>query len=455
MNKHASVIAFFALVLVILACGTTGVAPAVETAEAGAVETPVTVTVQAQETTPTSAPATLTPSPISSPTAEPPSPTPTEKAPICQEHPGGQHLPLPVGYVGSIDAQTVELYDTDGELLGRKQTPGLSFLEPDQVHLGGGLTEGIAAIPFVYHSLEHGGGLKASAGTATVDLAQTPGLVTLIGAEGSPLIAYSTNESDQATGGWLSELYASEISAIDGATVRLTRSEGDGFVIYPLAVHTEAGVGQGVWYTLSMWGIGNIIFPPYNGLFYFRLSDGQVIEYLSVDNRLAGFSPDQTTVAFAPLQEEQPGGIQLGLTVKNLVTCQETFIAINPSTNLGAGYAVFSPDNRYMAWLEASGPDNMQARIRLRVAETANGNILVDSETPGLSSLAGGEAPSTVQPLGWLADHLLLLEVGLPSQVNPLLVVWAPDPTEPLDPALGANQSAPLSEGVFAGFLYP
>ncbi len=455
MNKHASVIAFFVLLLVSLACGTTGPAPAVETVDSRASERLTAATTETNEIPPTSPPPTSTPSPTPSPTAKPPSPTPTEETLPCQDHPGGQQLPLPVGYVGSIDAQTVELYDTDGELLGRKQTPGLSFLEPGQIHLGGGLAEGIAAIPLVYHSLEQGGVLKASAGTAVTELAQTPSLVTLIGAEGDFLIAYSTNYSEQASGGWISNLYVGEISSLDEAPARLTRSEGDGFVIYPLAVHMKAGVGQGIWYTLSMWGSGNIIFPPYNGLFYFRFSDGEVIEYLSVDQRLAGFSPDQTMVAFAPLQEEQPGGIQLGLTVKNLVTCRETFIAINPSTNLGAGYVVFSPDNRYMAWLEASGPDNVQARMRLRVAETASGKILVDSETASLSSLAGGEAPSTVQPLGWLADHLLLLEVGLPSQVNPLLVVWVPDPSQPLDPALGANQSAPLSEGVFAGFLYP
>ena len=455
MNKHASVIAFFVLLLVSLACGTTGPAPAVETVDSRASERLTAATTETKEIPPTSPPPTSTPSPTPSPTAKPPSPTPTEETLPCQDHPGGQQLPLPVGYVGSVDAQTVELYDTDGELLGRKQTPGLSFLEPGQIHLGGGLAEGIAAIPLVYHSLEQGGVLKASAGTAVTELAQTPGLVTLIGAEGDSLIAYSTNESDQATGGWISNLYVGEISSLDGAPARLSRSEGDGFVIYPLAVHMKAGVGQGIWYTLSMWGSGNIIFPPYNGLFYFRFGDSQVIEYLSVDQRLAGFSPDQTTVAFALFQDGQPGGIQLGLTVKNLVTCRETFIAINPGTNLGAGYVVFSPDNRYMAWLEASGPDNVQARMRLRVAETASGNILVDSETASLSSLAGGEVPSTVQPLGWPADHLLLLEVGLPSQVNPLLVVWAPDPTEPLDPALGANQSAPLSEGVFAGFLYP
>jgi len=36
-----------------------------------------------------------------------------------------------------------------------------------------------------------------------------------------------------------------------------------------------------------------------------------------------------------------------------------------------------------------------------------------------------------------------------------LLVTFAPDPSFPLDTALSANQSIPLAEGGFTGFLYP
>ncbi len=456
MKNNAPIFALFGLMIVSLACGTTAPTDPTNTIDPHAVETMVAATVQALATTPAPPPATAEAPPTHTPTTEPASPTLTEQQPVCQpQHPSAQAQALPAGFIASANAQTVELFDTEGNVLGSKQTPTLSWLEPAQVHLGGGLSQGVNAIPLVYHSLENNGVLKSSSGGGGVQIGQTPGLVALTGAEGSAVIAYSTSDSDQAAGGWVSELYAGEIAAIDGAQALSSRSEGDGFVIYPLAVHTVGGAGRGVWYTLSMWGIGNINFPPYNGLYYYDLNNGQVSEYLSFDNRLIGFSPNQAMMAFAPLQNGQPGGIEVGLTVKNLITCQETFIALNPNTNLGAGYVVFSPDNQYLAWLEASGPNNMQAQMRLRVAETANGNILVDSETPSLSSLAGGEVPTWVQPVGWLADHLLLLEIGVPSQENPLIVVWAPDPDYPLDPALGANQAAALSEGVFAGFVYP
>ena len=96
----------------------------------------------------------------------------------------------------------------------------------------------------------------------------------------------------------------------------------------------------------------------------------------------------------------------------------------------------------------------MEAQMRLRVAR-ADGSSVVDSPTATLSGLAGGETPSYLRPVGWLANHLLLLEIGLPAQEAPLIVVWAPDPAQNLEPALGANQSMLLAQGVFAGFLYP
>jgi len=330
----------------------------------------------------------------------------------------------------------------------------MTWLAPDQIHIGGPHSLGIANLPVVYHSLENGGILKRSEFGIANQLRLAPNLVTLTGGEGTSEITFSTNDTDQAAGGWVSYLYAGDLEAINGAQPMLTRSEGDGFVIYPLAVHIQEGIAQGVWYTLSMWGIGNINFAPYNGLYYFKFFDASVTEYLSFSDRLAGFSPDQARVAYIQGAGGQPGGPGNSLTVRDLVTCQETIVPFNPSTNLGGGFVTFSPNNAYLSWLEANGPSNMEAQMRLRVADI-NGVFLIDSDFPNLSSLVGGEIPSYIRPVGWLANHLLFLEIGVSSLANPLIVVWAPDPNQPLNPALGANQSAPLTDGVFAGFLYP
>jgi hypothetical protein len=35
------------------------------------------------------------------------------------------------------------------------------------------------------------------------------------------------------------------------------------------------------------------------------------------------------------------------------------------------------------------------------------------------------------------------------------LILWAPDPAQPLDPVLGTHQFVTIAEGSFAGFVYP
>jgi hypothetical protein len=445
----------FALILIAigLACGTTVPDAPVATIDQQAIETKVAAEVYM---TLTAVPvATITHPPVSTalPTEEP-TPVPTEK-PVCQpRHPGAQILNQPLGFGGNINTLAIQFFDASGNLLGNVQTAGMTWLDPNQIHIGGGYSQGIPNLPLVYHSLESGGMLKKSQNSNTNPLSITPGLITLTGAEGDSTIAYSAIDPNQTSEGWTSYLYAGDLSSIPTATPILTRSEGDGLVIYPLAVHSQGGIHLGVWYTLSLWGVGNINFPPYNGLYYYQISDGQVTEFLPTTDRLAGFSSDQTLAAYIPGAGGAPGEYVNFFTLKNLTNCQEFAIPYNTNTNLGGGLISFSPDNQYLAWLEASGPNNMEAQMRLRVAKT-NGDILRDALFQELSGLVGGQNPVYIKPLGWLATHLLLLEISTPTQNSPLIVVWAPDTLQPLDPALGANQSAPLAEGVFAGFLYP
>ncbi|MBC8506663.1 MAG: hypothetical protein ISR58_04765 [Anaerolineales bacterium] len=455
--RYSFILALSFLFLVTLACGTSTSTPPTVTLDQSMVETVVAGTFEAMQSAtelpsdsaaeqPTDPPPTEIP-PTAEPTAEPP-------ALVCLAHPGPHIIPQPAGFGANINTLAISFFDAVGQNLGNIQTAGMTWLAPDQIHIGGSLSLGIANIPLVYHSLENSGMLKRSEFGIANQLALAPNLVTLTGGEGSSVITFSTNDSDQAAGGWISYLYAGDLEAINGAQPLLTRSEGDGFVIYPLAVNYQDGIAQGVWYTLSMWGVGNINFAPYNGLYYFKFFDASVTEYLEFSNRLAGFSPDQTKVAHIQGAGGQPGGPGNSLTIRDLVTCQETVIPFNPSTNLGGGFVTFAPNNTNLSWLEANGPSNMEAQMRLRIADI-NGVLLNDSEFPNLSGLAGGEIPSYIRPVGWLADHLLLLEIGVPSLASPLVVVWAPDPNQPLNPALGANQSAPLADGVFGGFLYP
>jgi len=226
-----------------------------------------------------------------------------------------------------------------------------------------------------------------------------------------------------------------------------------GNALHPLAVRL-GGAGNSVWFTYTMEGIGNVNYPPYNGLYLLDLATAQSVEYIGTANALGGISPDQTMIAYGAGQGGTPGLIKNGLTVRNLVSCQETYIPFHPASNLGGGWTVFSPDNQFVAWTEASGPSNMEAAFRMRVARTS-GVSLFDAPAANLTSLLGGEAPTGLRPVGWIANHLLVLEIYLEAIHRNVLVVWAPDPSQPLDPVLGANQSAPIADGSFLGFVYP
>ena len=96
----------------------------------------------------------------------------------------------------------------------------------------------------------------------------------------------------------------------------------------------------------------------------------------------------------------------------------------------------------------------MESTYRIRIAEI-NGTILIDALPDTLNGLIGGEIPTRVFPFGWSEDNILAVEIGVEGFDDPFFVIWAPDPIFPIDPALGANQSALIGSGIGIGFLYP
>jgi hypothetical protein len=393
-------------------------------------------------------------------TQAPPAPTsetpvlPATPEPACQPvHPGPQVLPLPAGLAAEWN-QVTSLKDLQGNVLSARTTADMTFPRSDMVHLAGSLSLGAANLPIVYYTLDSGGYLRSNSAGLASDVAPAADLISLTGAEGQSFLAYVTLDMmNQST----NRMYAGEPADLQGAQPVLTwippQNGSFGNALHPLAVHTS-GSGNGIWYTYTLHGIGDIHFPPYNGLHYLDLASLQSTEFLDSSNALGGMSPDQTMVAYGAGQGGTPGFIQGGVTLRNLVSCQETYIPFNPASNLGGGWMVFSPDNQFIAWTEAGGPNNMAATFRLRVART-DGTSMVDSPIINMASLFGGEAPDNLRPVGWIADHILVLESYLHVVERYVLAAWAPDPAQPIDPILGANQSFPIADGAFLGFIYP
>ncbi|MBW8011484.1 MAG: hypothetical protein FVQ83_09625 [Chloroflexi bacterium] len=467
MKNRISLLAIVSVIIISLACGSSTEAPPTEpetpTEDSGVdvVATTVAATMAAEPNQEVSPTPTFTDDPgvdnvatsvAATLQAAQPSSTPTIPPPMClPAHPGAQPPPAANGLAAGVSgSDAITLYDLQGSIAGTKTATGLSWPDELQVHLGG-TSGGISALPVVYNTLTGGGGnqLSSVANGLVSGLITLPNIVAITGAPGETLFAFSTSDSD--AGGWLSNLYATSLSNAASAAPLLTRSEGDGFVYLPLAVRTNSGQILGVWYTLSLYGIGNINFQPYRGLYYFDLGSSLVTEYLAFDMVIGGFSPDHSWVAFSPNSDfAQPQSIFI---LKNLLTCQEVFLPFDPGSNQNGGYVKFSPDNQLVAWMEASGTSPMDAQFRLRVARI-DGNMLVDAPINTLAGLAGGEIPNWLSTLGWIDNHLLVLRIGV-SNGGSLLVMWAPDPNQPLDPVLGANQSVLLASGAFLGFSHP
>jgi hypothetical protein len=374
--------------------------------------------------------------------------------PAClPAHPGPQALHLPAALAAGAN-QTVTIKNLNAETLSTRSTLGFTFMESDQAHLAGNLALGAANIPIVYFMLADGGRLRTNTNDLLIDKWPTPNLIAIAGAEGRSAFAYVTLDMiNQST----NRLYVAGVDDLAAPAPRLTWSPAPGGhtgnAIQPLAIRYGLAP-EGIWFTYTMYGIGDLLYPPFKGLTYFNLATNQTVEFLSADNVLGGISPDQTMIAYRARPGGSLGPLENGFTIRNLLTCAETHIPFDATSNLGGGWMEFSPDNRFVAWTEAGGPDNMTATFRMRVART-DGTGLFDAPVTNMTSLLGGEAPNGLRPVGWMANHLLVLEAYLEVTHGFVQVVWAPDPAQPLDPVLGANQSVPLADGRFIGFVYP
>jgi len=386
-------------------------------------------------------------------------PTRTPEIPECTPlHPGEQDIVLPIGFTAGVDNSAIRFYDLDGNLLGEKLTPGLTRVDQSQIHVAGGISNGIPGAPLIYTSLESGGVIKGNIGSEIYGMDSPGEVVTISGAEGVfTLIVYSTAEFTEE--GFITTLKTGEMGDLTSINPQLIRTEDDGLVYYPLSVNGEEGLNQGTWFTYLKYKMSDFIFAPYHGLFYFDLIQKQVTEYLPADNRFKGFSPDQSLVAFGDAPGANPEENETGILIKNLVDCQTWGWHYHESSTNGGGEVVFSPDNQNqnVAWIESSGLTLEELEWRLRVVNLYHSQTwIIDSELTALAGITGGEIPTSISPVGWLSNHDLLLQMQVPGHDAPLLVAFfAPDPDLPLDPALGANQLVLLAEGKFSGFLYP
>ena len=344
--------------------------------------------------------------------------------------------------VDSGDEVGLTFYNLQGQAVTELRTPNAGYLTESGVHIAGAVPDGQIMTPLVYHSFNPDS-LQMNVNDSITTLVNTPMFYGLAGAVGEEFIAYSTYQpEDNAV---TSMLYMGDLNTLPTIGPIYTLENSDNFyVINPMGISTDAGVATGIWYTLSAWGIGgDIIYPVNQGLYYFDMTSGTSFQFAGAECNPQGLSQDFAWVACRGGNPDSG----YGYFIKNTAANTAVDFPLDQASDRGAGYGVFSPDNSYIAWMEASGSHmaevpNYHSRIRIGLT---GGGVVFDQDDSAFAQALGTSSVEYIEPIGWIDPQTLLVEVVAQDYGNTNIVK--------VDITNGSI--TPFIPGRFIAFAYP
>jgi hypothetical protein len=357
----------------------------------------------------------------------------------------GSMVKLPKAvFINTNDGIGLTYLNLQGQIITELKTPGINFPNPRNVHIAGSIPSGPIQIPLVYFTFQPEPALMVNTNDQIEVLLKSQYFNGLAGAAGSPVIAFSLlNPKDNILE---SKLFVSALKDVPQAAAVVTQSDSQNSLAFvPIAVDTQGEKINGVWFTKCPWGIGgDIVFDPFRGLYYYDHSNGTVKEILDGKQNFQGLSLDRSLAASV----DTVNAGQEFIKIISLKANSFTKIMLDASSDRGAGYVNFSPDNRFMAWMEGSGFQMAEApnfHSRIRIAQLGDVPGLVrDITDVALAEALGYSMVGKLMPVGWLDSQVLLIEAHQGS--------WEKSSLVKLDVMTG--KLSEFSKGSFVGFGY-
>jgi hypothetical protein len=311
-------------------------------------------------------------------------------------------------FVNTGDKYGVTYCNLQGQAVSVFKTPGLTNPRPGEVVIAGSVPPGPVQVPIVYIEQNPEPGLKVNIKDQINSLLLSRNIYQISGAPGLPVLAYS--RVDDQDNGRTYKLFVGTLETIASAPPIVSLFSDKILYVYnPLAVEADGSTIKGVWYTRTPWGVGGDGFISNHGLNFYNYVTGEIKEVLDANKNLQGLSLDHSlAIVMDKSIPEKPV-----FNITDIKTGKITTIALDPGSDNGGGGGEFSPDNRYLAWMESSGTtmsDTPDFHSRLRVAQLgAAPSLMVDLTDEASSKMLGYPEIHSAGAAGWLDNQTLLV----------------------------------------------